>query len=446
MKLELHSIYGNAGENEHLQQTYVFLADEVGVENELINLYPEIHYQTIEGFGGAITDAAGYVYSLMNEEQKQILLKSYFSPEGMNYNRVRIHMDSCDFSTGLYEAMSNPDETFDSFSMKDTEKYILPLLADAQAAHGAEPLKIMLSPWSPPAFMKTNGERCHGGSLRPEYKKMWAQYICRYIQEFRNRGYQVERISVQNEAKAWQTWDSCIYTAEEEKEFVEEYLYPTLVEHGLGEVEIFFWDHNKERLYERARIMMDGPAKDMVSGIAFHWYSGDHFEGMDLVHALYPDLKMILSENCIEYSVYGHADQTESAKRLMHEMIGDLNHGMQGFYDWNILLDETGGPNHVGNLCEAAFMYDRQEKKLQSHAMQKYFYQVMHYVKPGAKRIAHTKYSQDIEVASFCNPDGTIAIIMVNTRNQEKKVCLRLADQIVELMLPAQAVASGIIS
>lgn len=111
MKLELHSIYGNAGENEHLQQTYVFLTDEVGVENELINLYPEIHYQTIEGFGGAITDAAGYVYSLMNEEQKQILLKSYFSPEGMNYNRVRIHMDSCDFSTGLYEAMSNPDET-----------------------------------------------------------------------------------------------------------------------------------------------------------------------------------------------------------------------------------------------------------------------------------------------------------------------------------------------
>ena len=137
MKLELHSIYGNAGENEHLQQTYVFLADEVGVENELINLYPEIHYQTIEGFGGAITDAAGYVYSLMNEEQKQILLKSYFSPEGMNYNRVRIHMDSCDFSTGLYEAMSNPDKTFDSFSMKDTEKYILPLLADSQPAHGA---------------------------------------------------------------------------------------------------------------------------------------------------------------------------------------------------------------------------------------------------------------------------------------------------------------------
>ena len=183
----------------------------------------------------------------MNETQKRQVITTYFSPDRMKYGLVRIHMDSCDFSTEMYQAMSEGTDTeLKSFSFARTEKYIIPMLEDAQKAAG-KPLKIMLSPWSPPAFMKTNGQRTYGSSLKPEFRKMWAEYICRYIIEFEKRGYQVQRISLQNEPKSVQTWDSCIYTAAEEKEFLRDFMYPALQSHGLEHVEIFIWDHNKEK-------------------------------------------------------------------------------------------------------------------------------------------------------------------------------------------------------
>ena len=150
----------------------MFRPDTEGVENQVVNLYPEVSFQIFEGFGGAITDASGYVYSLMNDAQKQQVIQSYFSPDRMGYNRVRIHIDSCDFSTGMYEAMSKPDDwNLETFSFARTEQYILPMLEDAQKA-AEKPLKLMLSPWSPPAFMKTNGRRVGGGSLKPEYRAL----------------------------------------------------------------------------------------------------------------------------------------------------------------------------------------------------------------------------------------------------------------------------------
>ena len=202
--------------------------DDTGVEDQVINIYPQIKYQTFEGFGGAITDAAGYVFQQMNDVQQKELLTKYFDPDHMNYVRVRIHMDSCDFSTHLYSAIKDPqDRDLESFDFTDTEKYILPLLEAAQKT-AQRPLKIMLSPWSPPAFMKTNGARKNGGSLKREFYPLWANCICRYIAEFEKRGYEVEQISVQNEPKAVQTWDSCVYSSAQEKEFLSEYLYPAM--------------------------------------------------------------------------------------------------------------------------------------------------------------------------------------------------------------------------
>lgn len=321
---------------------------EDGAESNVVNLYPQLKYETFEGFGGALTDAAGYVYSQMSEEQRELMMHTYFSKEHMKYNIVRIHMDSCDFSTDMYEAMSESTDTeMKSFSFERTEKYIIPMLKDAEKAAG-QPLEIMLSPWSPPVFMKTNGDRKHGGSLKKEYRKMWAEYICRYIEEFQKRGFIVKRISLQNEPKAVQTWDSCIYTAKEEQEFLRDYMYPTLKEHNL-DIEIFIWDHNKERAYERVVQIVDETTKDMVAGVACHWYSGDHFDGLSLIRTQFPDMKIVISESCIEYSKFDADDQTVNATRLSHEIMGDLGHGVTAFYDWNIVLDELGGPNHVGN-------------------------------------------------------------------------------------------------
>ena len=423
-----------------------FQADVEEVENQVVNLYPEVTFQAFEGFGGAITDAAGYVYSLMDEEQKRQVVETYFSPEKMQYGLVRIHMDSCDFSTEMYEAMSDPnDRELRSFSFTRTEKYILPMLRDAQKAAG-KPLKLMLSPWSPPAFMKTNVSRVSGGGLKPEYRDFWADYLCRYIQEFENRGFQVQRISLQNEPKAVQTWDSCIFTAEDEKVFLHDHLYPALQAHGLDHIEVFIWDHNKERLYERVRDTVDDATKAMVTGAAFHWYSGDHFEALDLVRQQYPGLKLMTSESCIEYRFFDKSALFDNAARLAHELIGDLNHGICAFYDWNLLLDENGGPNHVGNWCHAAFLYDTKKKKLHPQLLQQYYSHFSSFISFGAKRIGFSKYTDKLEVTAFRNPNGRIAVVLFNRWEEPVPIALRLNGQVVNMTVGAKTIITGIVN
>lgn len=442
MKLDWISTTVRGGSWEAGEGKALFRPDTEEVEGQVVNLYPEVTFQTFEGFGGAITDAAGYVYAQMDEEQKRQVIETYFAPDRMGYDRVRIHMDSCDFSTEMYEAVSDPDDrALASFSFARTERYILPMLADAQRAAG-RPLKLMLSPWSPPAFMKTNGSRVGGGSLKPEYRDMWADCICRYIQEFQARGYEVERISIQNEAKAVQTWDSCIYTAEQEKVFLRDHLSPALARYGLDGIEVFIWDHNKERLYERVRDTVDGTTKGMVSGAAFHWYSGDHFEALDLVRRQYPELKLITSESCIEYRCHDAQDEFGNSAKLAHELIGDLDHGICAFYDWNLLLDGAGGPNHVGNWCYAAFMYDTKEETLHPKLLQRYYYHFSHYIVPGAKRIALSRYTQALEATAFRTPDGSIALVLFNAGKEALPINLRLDGQLAQLTLEGQSIVS----
>lgn len=420
-----------------------FQEDKEGIENQVVNLYPDLQYEVFEGFGGAITDSAAYVYSKMKPEQKQELLNAYFSEEEMNYGMVRIPMDSCDFSTDMYEAMGDEkDARLLSFSMERTEKYIIPMLEDAQRAAG-HALEIMLSPWSPPVFMKTNGSRKNGGSLKPEYADLWADYICRYIKEFRERGFVVKRISLQNEPKAVQTWDSCVYTAQQEKNFLKDHMYPALIHNHMEDIEVFIWDHNKERAFERAAEIVDDTTREMVTGVACHWYSGDHFENLSLLRQFYPDLKLIVSESCIEYSKYDAADSAVNAGRLSHEIMGDLNHGVTAFYDWNLLLDQNGGPNHVGNYCQAPFLYHIENQTLMPQLIQKHFYHFSHYIRKGDVRIGFSKYTDALDVTAYKNSDNKIAVIVLNKSNENLPVVFRLNGNAGKLVIPAGAVCSG---
>lgn len=442
MKLAMHTTVFENGAEKTVYEEAVFKKDKDCVENEVLNLYPDITYETFEGFGGAVTDASGYVYSLMNEAQKKEVIDTYFKADKMNYRLVRVHMDSCDFAVNMYEAMSDEtDRQMNSFSFERTEKYIMPMLKDAAEAAG-EPLTLMLSPWSPPVFMKTNNDRCHGGRLKEEYRQWWADYICRYIEEFEKRGFKVDRISLQNEPNAVQTWDSCQYTAEEEKIFLRDFMYPSLQKHGLSHVKIYIWDHNKERIFERACGVIDETTDKMVAGIAFHWYSGDHFEALSLVREKFPDKQLLLSESCLEYSKFDQESADAQAVRLAHEMIGDLNHGMTAFHDWNILLDETGGPNHVGNFCHAPFLYNRGTKELMRQNTQSYFNHFTHYIRPGAARIAYSKYTQLLEAAAYKNKDGKIVAVLLNRSEKAMPVNFRLNGQTAFVKLAAGAVAT----
>lgn len=441
MKMNYYTTITEGGSDKDFSQMIELREDIEEIENQVVNLYPELTYEKFEGFGGAITEAAGYVYHMMNENQKKQVIETYFSPEKMNYQMVRIHMDSCDFSLGTYEAMSDPEDVeLKSFSFGRTEKYILPMLEDAQKVVG-DNLKLMLTPWSPPAFMKTNGTRVQGGRLKPEYREFWANYICRYIKEFKERGFQVQRISIQNETKAIQTWDSCLFTAEEEKIFLRDFLYPALQKYGYDDIEVFIWDHNKERIYERVRDTVDSDTASMISGVAFHWYSGDHFEGLDLVRHKYPDLKMIMSESCLEYSLYNEDNIDNVSNKLCHEIIGDLNHGMCAFYDWNMLLDEKGGPNYVNNYCHAPFLYDTINHQLMPQKTQKQYYLFSHFIVPGSVRIASTKYTEQIDVVAYHTPEDKLVVMLLNKSNEMLPVNIRIQNMVGSILLPAGTLA-----
>lgn len=418
---------------------------EQGQELQVVNLHPEVEFQAFEGFGGAFTDSAGYVYAQMSDKTKKELLDSYYAPARMNYCLGRTHADSCDFSVKQYEAMSDPeDRSLCSFSLEHPQKYILPMIKDAHKVLGTQ-VKMMLTPWSPPAFMKTNGERSHGGKLKPGYEDFWADYLCRYIQELRAEGVNVCRISVQNEPKAVQTWDSCIFTPEEERDFLKHHLHPALVRHGLEDIEVFIWDHNKERLYERACIILDEETSPLVAGLAFHWYSGDHFEEVELVHQRFPDKKLILSEACIEYSRYDKGDGLANAQKYAHDIIGNLNAGMCAFYDWNLVLDETGGPNHVGNLCDAPYLYDTGKKELIERNTLAYLWHFSHFIMPGAVRIGMSRYTTQLDVTALKNPDGTLVCVLMNQEADVKTVFLRLNGQIAEISLPPRSITTAVI-
>ena len=418
------------------------LLGEGGMQSVMV--YPEITYQTLLGFGGAFTEASGYAFSKLTDENKEKALELYFGDKGNDYHLMRSHIDSCDFSLGTYCAMSDPEDLqMETFSLHRDEEYIFPLMRAASDVHKKE-FDLVLSPWSPPAFMKTNGERTKGGSLKQEYRSFWAEYICRYIKEYERMGFRVNRITVQNEPAAIQTWDSCIYTAEEEKEFLRDFLYPALEKKGLGHIKIMLWDHNKERMYERAKEIIDLVTDSMVDGVAFHWYSGDHFDAIRLTHERYPAKELIFSEGCVEYSRF-NTDQLKNAQMYAHDMIGNLNAGMTGFIDWNIFLDEKGGPNHVGNYCDAPIMVDTNTGELMVKLSYDYIGHFSKYIKPGAKRIGFTKYTDQLEMTAFINEDQSIAMVMLNNGLMELPVTVELGDRVFDHVLLPQSIVTVLI-
>src|SRR5712671_1714943 len=227
-----------------------------GAELTLPSIYidPSKRFQTIEGFGGAFTEAAANSVNRIGAESKKQFFKAYFDRlEGHGYTLCRTHINSCDFSLGNYSYTKiSGDADLKHFSIDRDRQALLPMIKEAQRV-APELLKLLASPWSPPAWMKTNGKHNGGGKLKPEFRNAWAEYYVRYIREYEKEGVPIWGLTVQNEPAAAQVWESCVYTADEERDFVRDYLGPTLEKAGLGHLKIIVWDHNKDLLIERIR-------------------------------------------------------------------------------------------------------------------------------------------------------------------------------------------------
>ena len=419
-------------------QNYTVLDDD-GRENLLICLFPEIEYQEIKGFGGAFTEAASTTLDKLSRENREKIMKLYFDKEeGIGYNMGRVHINSCDFSLGNYTCVEENDETLETFNIERDKASVIPMIKDAMK-YGKMP--VFASPWSPPAYMKTNGEMNHGGKLKKEYWELWSEYYVKFVEAYRNEGIDVFGITVQNEPNATQRWDSCIYTAEEERDFVKNHLGEKMKKIG---AKVMFWDHNKERVIKRAKVMMDDPeSAKYIDGIAVHWYTGDHFEQLDMFHKLYPETDIIFSEGCYEYCK-GAADTVKIGEKYAHDMIGNFNNYCNTFCDWNLILNAEGGPNHVANFCDAPIMADTETDTVYIHDSYYYIGHFSKYVKVGAKRIGSSKCTDGVELVSFKNPDGSIVSVVLNRGEEEKKVAFSLEGKLVDTVIEPRSIATYI--
>ena len=410
-------------------------------EMKALVVFPDEQETTIRGFGGAFTEAAAHTYSGMSEEARKRLISDIFGADGLRYNIGRIHMNSCDFALGNYTYIDEGDESLESFNIEHDEKEIIPMIKAAEKEHG-KPLVLMMAPWSPSPFMKTNGEMNHGGELKPEYRQLWADYFVRFIQEYRKRGIEISFTSIQNEPNATQTWDSCRYTAEQEADFAVDFLGPALEKAGLlDDIGIFVWDHNKEVSYKRFKDIMSKDGADRyISGCAVHWYTGDHFENLGLIRKHFPSKEIFFTEGCVEYSRFAGEGDIHNAEMYGHQMLGNLKNGITAIFDWNLMVDYEGGPNHVGNFCDAPIKAneagDDYEKKLSYY----YIGHFSRYIKEGARLIWTSCYTDRIGSVGFVNPDGERVVIMLSESDADTPVTVAEGDSSVKLTVKAHSI------
>ena len=386
---------------------------------------PNKTFQTFFGIGGAITDASAEVFASLSSPKQEELLKAYYSPEsGIGYSLVRTHIHSCDFSRGSYTYVSDNDKTLKTFSIEHDRKYRIPMIKRATAmANGHLPLYV--SPWSPPAFMKTNQNMLRGGKLLPEYRDAWALYYAKFIKAYEKEKLPIWGLTIQNEPMATQRWESCIYSAEEERDFLKYHLGPTLEKEGLGDKKIIVWDHNRDLIVNRANTIFDDPvASKYAWGIGFHWYEtwtgGEPmFSNLGNVNESYPTKNLVFTEGCNEGFDASKYQYWPNAERYGRSMINDFNNGTVAWTDWNILLDETGGPNHVKNLCFAPIHADTRTDDLIYTPSYYYIGHFSKFIRPGAKRVSTVSSRSILEATSFKNDGGKMITVIMNSTDEK---------------------------
>jgi glucosylceramidase len=283
------------------------------------------------------------------------------------------------------------------------------------------------SPWSPPAWMKTNNDILHGGKLKPECMNSWANYYVKFIQEYKKQGINIWGLTVQNEPMATQTWESCIFSAQDECNFIKKYLGPVLQKNNMPDIKLMIWDHNRGIMFQRAQVVYDDPeASKYVWGMGYHWYAGDHFENARMVHDAFPSKHLLVTEACNYPYDSASMYDWKLAESYGRSIICDLNNWAEGWTDWNILLDEKGGPNHVGNYCYAHIHGDTRTGKILFLNSYYYMGHFSKFIRPGAKRIACTSNSDELKATAFTNSDGSIVVVVMNEseKNIDFSICV----------------------
>ncbi|WP_121356143.1 glycoside hydrolase family 30 protein [Flavisolibacter nicotianae] len=443
-----------AGTDKRLSQEVSLAFSAMGQPLETqpcVFIDPSKSFQTFLGIGGALTDASAETFAKLPKEQQEEFLTAYYNKDkGIGYTLARTNIHSCDFSSGSYTYVKDGDQSLASFSIDHDRTYRIPFIRRAIAAAGGK-LQLFASPWSPPAWMKTNNDMLHGGKLKKEYYQPWANYFVRFVKAYEKEGIPVWGLTIQNEPMATQTWESCVFSAEDETKFLKNNLGPTLQKQGLGDKKIIVWDHNRDLIYQRASTLLnDKEASKYAWGVGFHWYEdwsgGDQvFENVRKVKESYPDKNLLFTEGCNGPFNMDSIQNWSLGERYGRSMINDFNNGTVGWTDWNVLLDEQGGPNHVKNFCFSPIHADTRSGKLIYTNAYYYIGHFSKFIKPGARRIESASSRSPLITTAFKNPDGKIVVIVMNSTNKELPFALWLEGKAAQTTSKAHSIMTFVI-
>ncbi|CAM9715173.1 unnamed protein product, partial [Phaeothamnion confervicola] len=368
--------------------------------------------QKVIGFGAAFTDAAAENFYKLPEAARDRFMNAFFGPAGIGYTLGRVPMNSCDFGREHY----NFDDVPGDFELRHFDDKVshdrlekIPMLREA-LARAPDSLKLFVSPWSPPAWMKqpVNNNQSMIQSAWPQgllddpaTKRAWAKYFSKFIDAYKGVGLPIWGLTVQNEPENPGPWEACVYNPASMRDFVRDYLGPE-IRRRHRTVKIMAYDHNRDHLKDWTRtIFADEAAAAYVDGMAYHWYFGGLDRGLDGAYgwsqlgealALMPEGKFLLSSescNCpqVDHTFWGSWSRAE---KMAHDVVAGLNGGSAGWVDWNILLDFDGGPNWVGNLCDTPVYCTEDFSDVVFSPMFYYMGQVSRFLRPGSTVLATT--------------------------------------------------------
>lgn len=441
-----------------------------------IALKPEQTFQTISGFGGAFTESSAYLLNKLSKKNRDTILQAYFAKDGARYSLTRTHMNSCDFSLTNYSYTPVEDDiNLEHFTIDEDKDDLIPIIKDAMAV-SEDGFKIFASPWSAAPWMKDNNSWV-GGKLLPKYYDTWALFFSKYIEAYKAEGIEIWGFTVENEPHGnGNNWESMHFTPKEMTDFVQFHLGPKLETDGYGDKIILGYDQNRAGLKEWVDEMYrDEASSKYFDGTAIHWYEStyDYFpEALQYAHNKAPDKYLIETEGCVDSEVpkwqddhwYWRKEATDwgwdwaseeekylhpkysPVNRYARDIIGCLNNWVDGWVDWNMVLDTQGGPNWFKNWCVAPVIVDPEKDEVYFTPL---YYTMAHfskYIRPEAKVIGLDNSDDKLMATAAINPDGTITVVLFNETETPKSISLSIKNKTKDFTIDAQAIQTIVIS
>lgn len=435
-----------------------------------ITLDDSKQFQAITGFGGAFTESSAYLLNQVSKENRDLILRAYFSKEGARYSLTRTHMNSCDFSVDNYSYTPVAgDIDLKHFSIDEDREDLIPMIKDAIAV-SEDGFRLFASPWTAAPWMKDNNSWV-GGKLLPEYYDTWALFFSKYVDAYKAEGIDIWGFTVENEPHGnGENWESMHYSPEEMTHFVQNFLGPKLEADGKGDLIILGYDQNREGIREWVDVMYkDEASSKYYDGTAVHWYEStyDYFPTeLQYAHEKAPDKYLIQTEACVDAEVpvwqddkwywkkeatdWGY-DWREASKKYLHpkyapanryarDIIGCLNNWVDGWVDWNMVLDTKGGPNWANNWCIAPVIVDTEKDEVYFTPLYYIMAHFSKYIRPGAIVIDAQNSDSELMVAAAKNPDESIAVVVFNEGISQKNFELTLNRSSINITISPQAI------